>query len=109
MKRSDKSLSRSWRHITKREGVSVVSLYTRDFLLIINRTSFDSNPKVGPKHIDLYRLYKRVVDEGGYDKVSDTKGNKLAWRRIASDFLPAGPHIVQLAFLVKTVYYKNLS
>lgn len=55
------------------------------------------------------RLYKRVNEEGGYDKVSDTKGNKLAWRRIASEFLPNSPSITTQAFLVKTAYYKNLA
>ncbi|KAF2670386.1 hypothetical protein BT63DRAFT_400621 [Microthyrium microscopicum] len=72
-------------------------------------TLFEPRPKVGPRYIDLLKLYKRVVEEGGYDKVSDTRGNKLAWRRISADFLPSNSHIVQLAFQVKTVYYKFLS
>jgi chromatin structure-remodeling complex subunit RSC9 len=54
-------------------------------------------------------LYKRVNEEGGYDKVSDTKNNKLAWRRIAIEFLPKSPSITTQAFLVKTAYYKNLA
>jgi chromatin structure-remodeling complex subunit RSC9 len=41
--------------------------------------------------------------------VSDTKGNKLAWRKIATDFLPGNANVVQLAFQVKTAYYKNLA
>lgn len=69
----------------------------------------DREPKIGNRHIDLWRLYKRVNEEGGYDKVSDTKNNKLAWRRIASEFLPKSPSITTQAFLVKTVYYKNLA
>lgn len=72
-------------------------------------TSFDSEPRVGPRHLDLLRLYQRVTEEGGYDKASDTKGNKLAWRRIAGEFLPGTANVVQLAFLVKTAYYKNLA
>ncbi len=74
-----------------------------------NRTNFDAEPRVGPRHLDLFRLYKRVIEEGGYDRVSDTKGNKLAWRKIATDFLPGSANVVQLAFQVKTAYYKNLA
>ncbi|CAO2655825.1 Nn.00g046280.m01.CDS01 [Neocucurbitaria sp. VM-36] len=72
-------------------------------------TVLDREPKVGSRHIDLLRLYKRVNEEGGYDKVSDTKGNKLAWRRIATEFLPNSSSITTQAFLVKTAYYKNLA
>ena len=72
-------------------------------------TVLDAKPKVGPRHIDLMKLYKRVVEEGGYDHVSDTKGNKLAWRRIAQDFMPHNVNVVQMAFLLKTAYYKNLA
>lgn len=78
-------------------------------VLIYASTHFDPEPKVGPRHLDLLRLYKRVIEEGGYDHVSDTKGNKLAWRKIAVDFLPGNSNVVQLAFQVKTAYYKNLA
>jgi chromatin structure-remodeling complex subunit RSC9 len=73
------------------------------------RTVLDREPKVGSRQIDLLRLYKRVNEEGGYDRVSDTKGNKLAWRKIASEFLPKSPSITTQAFLVKSAYYKNLA
>jgi chromatin structure-remodeling complex subunit RSC9 len=72
-------------------------------------TVLEREPKVGSRHIDLLRLWKRVNDEGGYDKVSDIKGNKLAWRRIASEFLPNGPSLTTQAFLVKSTYYRNLA
>ncbi|KAF2020868.1 hypothetical protein BU24DRAFT_416536 [Aaosphaeria arxii CBS 175.79] len=72
-------------------------------------THLDREPKVGPRHLDLLRLYKRVCEEGGYDKVSDTKGNKLAWRRLAGEFLPGSPHLTTQAFIVKTAYYRNLA
>ncbi|KAL6707764.1 Chromatin structure-remodeling complex protein rsc9 [Coniothyrium glycines] len=72
-------------------------------------TLLDREPKIGTRHIDLLRLYTRVTDEGGYDKVSDTKTNKLAWRRIAAEFLPNSPSLTTQAFLVKTIYYKNLA
>ncbi|KIW04192.1 uncharacterized protein PV09_04501 [Verruconis gallopava] len=72
-------------------------------------TVFDPQPKVGPRHVDLLKLYKKVLEEGGYDRVSDTKNNKLAWRKIAQDFMPHNVNIVQMAFLLKTAYYKNLA
>ncbi|KAI8935176.1 hypothetical protein NX059_007769 [Plenodomus lindquistii] len=72
-------------------------------------TVFEREPRVAGRRIDLLRLYKRVTEEGGYDKVSDTKGNKLAWRRIAAEFLPQGPSLTTQAFLIKTTYYKNLA
>jgi chromatin structure-remodeling complex subunit RSC9 len=73
------------------------------------RTNLDAEPKIGNRHIDLLRLYKRVVEEGGYDKVSDTKANKLAWRRIAGEFLPGSSNLTTQAFIVKSIYYKNLA
>jgi chromatin structure-remodeling complex subunit RSC9 len=76
---------------------------------LMYRTVLDREPKVGSRQIDLLRLYKRVNEEGGYDRVSDTKGNKLAWRKIASEFLPKSPSITTQAFLVKSAYYKNLA
>jgi chromatin structure-remodeling complex subunit RSC9 len=72
-------------------------------------TVLEREPKVGSRHIDLLRLWKRVNEEGGYDKVSDIKGNKLAWRRIAGEFLPNGPSLTTQAFLVKSIYYRNLA
>ncbi|KAH9864175.1 hypothetical protein J1614_010109 [Plenodomus biglobosus] len=72
-------------------------------------TLFEREPRVAGRRIDLLRLYKRVIEEGGYDKVSDIKGNKLAWRRIAAEFLPQGPSLTTQAFLIKTTYYKNLA
>ncbi|KAF2098187.1 hypothetical protein NA57DRAFT_57353 [Rhizodiscina lignyota] len=72
-------------------------------------TTLEREPKVANRHIDLLRLYKRVLEEGGYDRASDTRGNPLAWRRIASEFLPANAQVTTLAFLVKTAYYKNLA
>jgi hypothetical protein len=41
--------------------------------------------------------------------MSDTKANKLAWRRLAMEFLPNNSNMVQFAFQVKTAYYKNLA
>lgn len=85
------------------------SLQRAAVLTVVLRTLLDREPKIGSRHIDLLRLYKRVTSEGGYDKVSDTKGNKLAWRRLAGEFLPGSANLTTQAFLVKTAYYKNLA
>ena len=78
---------------------------------VTRRTYLDREPKVANQHVDLLRLYKRVNAEGGYDKVSDTKNNKLAWRRLAADFLQdsSASQLTTQAFLIKTAYYKNLA
>jgi chromatin structure-remodeling complex subunit RSC9 len=78
-------------------------------MLICDRTLFDPEPKLNGRHIDLFRLYRRVIEEGGYDRASDTKGNALAWRRITGEFFPASSQITTLAFQVKTQYYKYLA
>ncbi|OCK77558.1 hypothetical protein K432DRAFT_427916 [Lepidopterella palustris CBS 459.81] len=72
-------------------------------------THFEREPKVGNRHLDLLRLYKRVNEEGGYDRVSDIKGNKLAWRKLAAEFLPGSSNVTTQAFIVKSAYYKNLA
>lgn len=74
----------------------------------MHRTSFEAEPKVGTRHLDLRKLYDRVVEEGGYDLVSDTKAKPLMWRKVAEEFLGRGPHLAAQAFMVKSAYYKNL-
>jgi chromatin structure-remodeling complex subunit RSC9 len=50
-----------------------------------------------------------VCEEGGYDAVSDKRGNPLAWRKITGEFLPGSTLLQSQAFIVKTAYYKNLA
>ncbi|CAK4033552.1 Chromatin structure-remodeling complex subunit rsc9 [Lecanosticta acicola] len=71
-------------------------------------TSLDPEPKVGIRHIDLFKLYRRVVDEGGYDLVSDTKAKPLMWRKFAEEFIGKNQYTAAQAFQIKNVYYKNL-
>jgi len=75
------------------------------------RTSdvFDPEPKVSSDYINLKDLYERVLEEGGYDLVSDTKARPLMWRKLAEEFVGKGPHVAAQAFQVKSAYYKNLS
>jgi chromatin structure-remodeling complex subunit RSC9 len=69
-------------------------------------TEFIREPRVGSRAIDLLKLYKVVMDRGGYDKVSD---EKLAWRKLGQDFNLGTLNLPALAFSLKTVYYKNLA
>ncbi|SZF05451.1 unnamed protein product [Blumeria hordei] len=69
-------------------------------------TYFDPEPKVGTKHMDLYRLYKTVIERGGYDVVSD---EKLAWRRMGQEFNLGTGNLPAIAFQLKGVYYKFLA
>ncbi|KAK5124946.1 hypothetical protein LTR85_001136 [Meristemomyces frigidus] len=71
-------------------------------------TTFEPEPKVGIRHIDLYKLYNRIVEEGGYDLVSDTKARPLMWRKFAEEFVGKNQYTAAQAFQIKNVYYKNL-
>ena len=61
------------------------------------------------KHLNLLDLYNRIIGEGGYDSVSDTKTRPLMWRKFAEEFIGKGPYIGAQAFQVKSAYYKNLA
>ncbi|KAK5136739.1 hypothetical protein LTR08_002035 [Meristemomyces frigidus] len=71
-------------------------------------TTLDTEPKVGVRRIDLWKLYSRVVDEGGYDLCSDTKAKPLMWRKLAEEFVGKNQYSAAQAFQIKNVYYKNL-
>ena len=70
-------------------------------------TNFDPEPRVGAKAVNLFQLYNTVIENGGYDRVSD---EKLAWRRLGAEtFGLAQNNLAALAFQLKTVYYKYLA
>ncbi|PQE05184.1 rsc complex subunit rsc9 protein [Rutstroemia sp. NJR-2017a BBW] len=69
-------------------------------------THFDPEPRVGTRNIDLLQLYKVVTERGGYDRVSD---EKLAWRKLGSEFNLGVNNLPALAFSLKTTYYKYLA
>jgi hypothetical protein len=105
-----KNFYRNWPNITRSAGESFGRVVPAcAWLILMRSTTLEAEPKVANRHLDLLRLYKRVVEEGGYDKVSDTKGNRLAWRRIAGEFLPGSSRLTTEAFLIKSAYYKNLA
>ncbi|KAL5614852.1 hypothetical protein BROUX41_004934 [Berkeleyomyces rouxiae] len=69
-------------------------------------TNFDSEPRVGNIHLDLYKVFNHVVANGGYDKISD---EKLAWRRIANELGIISSNEASTAFALKEKFYKNLA
>jgi chromatin structure-remodeling complex subunit RSC9 len=69
-------------------------------------TAFDPAPRVGSKHVDLLKLFNTVVERGGYDKVSD---EKLAWRKLGTEFNLGTANLPALAFNLKTTFYKYLA
>jgi chromatin structure-remodeling complex subunit RSC9 len=69
-------------------------------------TVFDPAPRVGSKHVDLLKLFNMVVERGGYDKVSD---EKLAWRKLGTEFNLGTANLPALAFGLKTIFYKYLA
>jgi hypothetical protein len=50
---------------------------SRAWLLTI-RTPFQPEPVVGHRKISLLKLYNRVVELGGYDWVTESKGNQIS-------------------------------
>lgn len=82
------------------------------------RTPFQPEPVVGHRKISLLKLYNRVVELGGYDWVTESKGlgihrdNKLTslgeWRKMTIPYnLP--PSCTNGGFQLKTHYYKYLA
>ncbi|KAF2718388.1 hypothetical protein K431DRAFT_287670 [Polychaeton citri CBS 116435] len=71
-------------------------------------TYFEAEARIGPKHVSLLALYERVIGEGGYDSVSDTKTRPLMWRKFAEEFLGKSNYVAAQAFQLKSLYYRNL-
>ncbi|KAL2133469.1 hypothetical protein VTI74DRAFT_2311 [Chaetomium olivicolor] len=69
-------------------------------------TNFDPEPKMGPFTVDLLKLFKYIVDHGGYDKVSD---EKLMWRKMCEGLGLMRHNAPADAYALKQVFYKNLA
>ncbi|KAI0477638.1 hypothetical protein GGR56DRAFT_638124 [Xylariaceae sp. FL0804] len=75
-------------------------------------TPFEPAPRLSTMHghvnVDLYRLYKTVVEKGGYDELNKVQ---KAWSALAGEL---GMHYLdskgagQLAFQLKTEFYRYL-
>jgi len=69
-------------------------------------TPFDPEPKVSNTSLDLLKTFKLVVENGGYDKVSD---EKLAWRRMREILGIPTTNIPAAAYSLKEKYLRTLA
>ncbi|KAI7853836.1 hypothetical protein BDC45DRAFT_145451 [Circinella umbellata] len=60
-------------------------------------------PILGGKKLDLLRIYKTVMDAGGYEKVTQNRG----WKQVGDPF-DFPPTCTNSAYILKAVYIKNL-
>ncbi|KAI9246052.1 hypothetical protein BDA99DRAFT_268320 [Phascolomyces articulosus] len=66
-------------------------------------TPFQPEPILGGKKLDLLRIYKTVMDAGGYEKVTQNRG----WKQVGDPF-DFPPTCTNSAYILKAVYIKNL-
>ncbi|EPS42008.1 hypothetical protein H072_4025 [Dactylellina haptotyla CBS 200.50] len=66
-------------------------------------TNFE--PDIQRKKVDLLKLYKLIVAQGGYTIVSQKTG---LWKELAVNFNPP-QHNTNIGFVLKTIYWKNLA
>jgi hypothetical protein len=59
--------------------------------------------------IDLYTLFTKVAEKGGYDRVSATDKGSSNWRAICRDLGPKWKEKEYLSFEVKEIYLNNLA
>ncbi|KIW14903.1 hypothetical protein PV08_07688 [Exophiala spinifera] len=69
-------------------------------------TNFDRDGKVSGRPISLHKLYKLVMERGGYDVLS---AERMQWRTLCKEFGIGKTHEAVMTFQLKTVYYKNLA
>ncbi|KAK6503078.1 Chromatin structure-remodeling complex protein rsc9 [Arthrobotrys musiformis] len=62
-------------------------------------------PDLQRKKVDLFKLYKNIVERGGYSTVSNTTG---LWKELAVQFNPP-QHNTNIGFVLKTIYWRNLA
>ncbi|KAF3909378.1 hypothetical protein AA313_de0200878 [Arthrobotrys entomopaga] len=65
-------------------------------------TNFE--PDIQRKKVDLFKLYRLIVQMGGYTYVSQKTG---LWKELAVNFNPP-QHNTNIGFVLKTIYWKNL-
>ena len=77
-----------------------------DRMLTRHRTNFEQEGKISGKTINLHKLYRMVMQRGGYDRLSE---ERMAWRQLVR---PLGfSHQAEGAatFQIKSLYYRNLA
>ncbi|KAI9591856.1 hypothetical protein BDF19DRAFT_453695 [Syncephalis fuscata] len=66
-------------------------------------TSLQREPVLGSRKLDMFKIYRLVIEAGGCEKVSQERG----WRKIAQAFeLPST--CTNSAYVFKAIYYKYL-
>ena len=70
------------------------------------RTTFDRDPKVAGRPINLLKLYKLVMGRGGYDQLS---AERMQWRTLVKEFNFDSQHEAAMTFQLKSLYYKQLA
>ncbi|KAM7224162.1 hypothetical protein V8F06_000635 [Rhypophila decipiens] len=69
-------------------------------------TTFDPEPKMGNMNVDLYKVFNHIVENGGYDKVSD---EKLMWRKMCEGLGLMRHNAPADAYTLKQIFYKQLA
>lgn len=69
-------------------------------------THFEPEPRIGNANVDLLKLYKHIMANGGYDKVSE---EKLLWRKMCTDLSLMTSNPPSAAFSLKTIFYRFLA
>ena len=69
-------------------------------------TPFDPEPKMGNTNVDLLQLFNFIVENGGYDKVSE---EKLMWRKMCDGLGLMRHNAPADAYTLKQIFYKQLA
>ncbi|KAK1755697.1 hypothetical protein QBC47DRAFT_452203 [Echria macrotheca] len=69
-------------------------------------TTFDPEPKMGNTNVDLLQLFNYIVENGGYDKVSE---EKLMWRKMCENLGLMRHNAPADAYTLKQIFYKQLA
>ncbi|KAI8378016.1 uncharacterized protein BYT42DRAFT_614646 [Radiomyces spectabilis] len=66
-------------------------------------TFLQTEPVLGGKKLDLLKIYKTVIEAGGYDKVTQNRG----WKQVGDPFnFP--PTCTNSAYVLKSIYTRSL-
>ncbi|KAK2074743.1 hypothetical protein P8C59_008926 [Phyllachora maydis] len=69
-------------------------------------TPFEAEPKMGNLTVDLLKLFNLILENGGYDKVSE---EKLKWRQMCDGLGLSRTNAPADAYALKQIFYKNLA
>lgn len=69
-------------------------------------TQFDPEPKMGNMNVDLLKTFNFIVENGGYDKVSE---EKLMWRKMCEGLGLMRHNAPADAYTLKQIFYRQLA